>query len=116
MDAMALMQPDWKVKLSDIVFDHLDSLRDNPLVIIVATSATEGLVDIVHELKNRVDSVIAVLLDVASYGGRQAASDIARTLMWHGAQVYIVRKGEDLTAALDSRHTRVHPLTVQASS
>jgi uncharacterized protein (DUF58 family) len=110
LEALALMKGDWKTKLSEVVFQHLDSFRDNPLVIIVATSATDGMIDIVHQLKNRVDSVVVVLLDIASFQGRPSTIDNSRTLTWAGAQVYTVRKGEELAKALDSRTTRIHPL------
>lgn len=110
LETLALMKGDWKTKLSEVVLQHLDSFRDNPLVIIVATSATDGMVDIVHQLKNRVDSVVVVLLDIASFQGHPSTIDNSRTLTWAGAQVYTVRKGEELAKALDSRTTRIHPL------
>jgi len=114
MEAFALMKNDWKLNLYDIVAQNMDSFRDNPLVIIIATSATEGLMDVIRQLKNRVDSAVVVLLDAASFPGSHgpAAADISRTLTWAGAQVYIVRKGEELGKALDSKTTRLQPLLV----
>jgi uncharacterized protein (DUF58 family) len=112
LEVLALMKGDWKIKLNEVVSQHLDSFRDNPLVIIVATSATESLMDTVHQLKNRVDSVVVVLLDIASFQGRPATVDNSRALTWAGAQVYTIRKGEELVKALDSRTTRIHPLMV----
>ncbi|HEX9896827.1 MAG TPA: DUF58 domain-containing protein [Dehalococcoidales bacterium] len=112
LEVLALMKSDWKTKLNEIVSQHLDSFRDNPLVIIVATSMTEGLMDTVHQLKNRVDSLVVVLLDIDSFKGRPSGVDTSRTLIWAGAQVYTVRKDEELAKALDSRTTRIHPLMV----
>lgn len=110
LEKLALMKGDWKTQLNEVVLQHLDRFRDNPLVIIVATSATEGMLDIVHQLKNRVDSVVVVLLDIASFQGRPSTIDNSRILTWAGAQVYTVRQGEELAKALDSRTTRIHPL------
>jgi uncharacterized protein (DUF58 family) len=112
LEVLALMKGDWKTELNEVVSQHLDSFRDNPLVIIVATSATESLMETVHQLKNRADSVVVVLLDIASFQGRPSTLDNSRVLTWVGAQVYTVRKGEELTKALDSRTTRIHPLMV----
>lgn len=114
MEALAIMKNDWKLTLNDIVAQNLDSFRDNPLVIIIATSGTDGLMDLIRQLKNRVDSAVVVLLDAASFPGRRGptAADISRTLTWAGAQVYTVRKGEELGKALDSKTTRLQPLLV----
>lgn len=113
MAALALMKNDWKLTLNEVVAQNLDSFRDNPLVIIITTSAAEGLLDIVRQLKNRADSVVFVLLDAASYGRHgTAAADVSRTLTWSGGQVYTVRKGEELGKALDSKTTRLQPLLV----
>jgi uncharacterized protein (DUF58 family) len=112
LEVLALMKGDWKTELNEVVSQHLDSFRDNPLVIIVATSATESLMETVHQLKNRADSVVVVLLDIASFQGRPSTLDNSRVLTWVGAQVYTVRKGEELAKALDSRTTRIHPLMV----
>lgn len=109
---LALMKTGWKMTLSQTVLQNLDSIRDNPLVIIIATSATPNLMETIHQLKNRVDSVVVVLLDVASWGGRPLSTEIARTLTWSGAQVYTVRKSDELSQALDSKTSRRQPLLV----
>jgi len=114
MEALALIKNDWKITLNDLVAQNMDSFRDNPLVIIIATSGTEGLMDLIRQLKNRVDSAVVVLLDASSFPGHRgpAAVDVSRSLTWVGAQVYTVRKGEELGKALDSKTTRLQPLLV----
>lgn len=113
LEALALMKTDWNLKLKEIVSRYADNLRDNPLVIIIATSATEGLVEIVRQLKNKADSVIVVLLDIPSFKDQPSSLDTSRVLSWAGAQVYTIRKGEELAKALDSRTTHIHPLMGQ---
>ena len=110
LEKLAIIKADPKTKLNEVVSQHSDTFRDNPLVIIIATSLTENLMEIVHQLKNRIDSVVVVLIDIGSFKGRPSTVDISRTLILAGAQVYTVRKGEEIAKALDSRTTRIHPL------
>jgi len=114
MEALAVMKNDWRMSLNDIVAQNLDAFRDNPLVIIVATTGTDGIMDVIRQLRNRVDSAVVVLLDGASFLERRgpAAADVSRTLTLAGAQVYTVRKGEELSKTLDSKTTRLQPLLV----
>jgi uncharacterized protein (DUF58 family) len=112
LESLALTDGNREIKLNTVVSDNLDNFRDNPLVIIIATSASESLMETIHLLRNRANSVVVVLLDIVSFGGRQPAADVARGLTWVGAQVYNIRKDEDIAKALDSRTTHIHPLTV----
>jgi hypothetical protein len=52
---------------------------------------------------NRGVTVIVILLDSMSFGGKNPAADTARSLMAAGFHVYVVRRGQDIPAALDSR-------------
>lgn len=112
LEALALFKNDWKTTLNEVVVQRTDCFQDNPFIIMVATSATKDLMETVHLLKNRVDSVVVVLLDIASFRGRPSTFDSYRALTSVGAQVYTVRKGEEIAKALDSRTTRIHPLLV----
>jgi uncharacterized protein (DUF58 family) len=112
LEALALIKTDWNTTLYEVVSAHTDVFHDNPFVIIVSTSATKNIMETVHLLKNRIDSVVVVLLDIASFQGRSADIEIFRALTWVGAQIYMVRKGEEISKALDSRATHIHPLMV----
>lgn len=112
MESLALMKTGPQATLSEVVAENLDSFRDNPLVIAVATSVSETLLEAIHQMRNRVDSVVVVLLDITSFGGKQAFENVSRSLTWLGARVYTIRKDEEIARALDSRTTHIHPLTV----
>ncbi len=103
LEALALMKTEGTLKLNESVSHHLESFHDNPLVIIITTSASENLVETIHQLKNRVDSVEVILLDISSFGGRPLSTEVPRTLTWSGARVYTIRRGEELAKALDSK-------------
>jgi len=108
LETLALMKTDWKYTLNDAVTTNLNKLRDNPLVIIIATTTSAGLLETIHQLRNRVDSVVVILLDVASWKGTPVLSELGRTLALTGAQVYHVFKGDELTRALDSKASHLH--------
>jgi uncharacterized protein (DUF58 family) len=110
LGTLAFMKSDRKTKFNEVVLQHLESFRDNPLIIIVATSVTEALIDTIRQLKNRIDTVVVVMLDIASFQDKPSTVDNSRVLILAGVQVYTVRKGEELAKALDSRTTRIHPL------
>jgi uncharacterized protein (DUF58 family) len=112
MKALALMQADGKLTLGEAASPHLNSLRDNPLVIVIATSASENLTEVIHQLRNRVDSVVVILLDAASFGGHSSSTGISQTLTRSGTQVYTIRQGTELARALDSKATRLYPQLV----
>ncbi|MDD5190899.1 MAG: DUF58 domain-containing protein [Dehalococcoidales bacterium] len=112
LEKLALMKTDWRSTLKETVNKNLDDIRDNPLVIIIATTTSTGLIDTIRQLKNRVDAVVVILLDVASWQGSPILTDMQRTLTWTGAQVYMVHKGEKIATALDSKITHVHPYMV----
>ncbi len=112
LEKLALMKTDWKLTLNEIVASHLEEFRDNPLLIIVATTTSAGLMETVHLLRNRVDSVVVILIDVASWKGSSVLTDAGRRLAWTGAQVYTVYKGEELSRSLDSKITHLHAAVV----
>ncbi|MBI4180544.1 MAG: DUF58 domain-containing protein [Chloroflexi bacterium] len=112
LEALALIRTDPKLKLSELVSHNLDGFHDNPLVIIVATSTSENLVEIIHQLRNRVDSVVVILLDVADFGGRLSSTGVSRTLTWSGAQVYTITKRAELSKALDNKIRQLPQLLV----
>jgi len=112
LEKLALTETDWNGNLLEIVNNNLDKLRDNPLLIIIATTTSVNLPEVIRLLRRRVDTVVVILLDAASWTGNRMLTEMGRTLAWTGAQVYTVYKGDDLAKALDSKATHLHPVTV----
>jgi len=86
----------------------MELLRGDSIVIIVTPSVTGGLYDAARQLRNRVDTVVAVQFDVSSFGGDPGALNIARNLSAIGVQVYAIRQGDELASALDHRVSLLH--------
>jgi hypothetical protein len=47
--------------------------------------------------------VTVVLLDALSFGGEASAESTAHNLIANGLYVYVMRRGSEITRALDSR-------------
>ena len=56
-----------------------------------------------RQIKNRGAPVIVVLIDSASFSGTVGTVSVANSLVSSGFQVYVIRHGEELARALDSR-------------
>jgi len=108
LEALALMRATGEVPVGQLIREQMGHFGDNSVVIIVTPSATGRLVDATRQLKNRVESVVAVLLDAGSFGGDTGATNIARSLSLAGVQVYVVRQGDELARALDNRFSLLH--------
>ena len=96
LETLALMKTNKELTLSELSSYHLDSFRNNPLVIIIATSASESLVEVVSQLRNRVASMVVILVNATSFGGPPWSNQIAQTLIRSGAQVYTTGKDNNL--------------------
>jgi uncharacterized protein (DUF58 family) len=103
LETLALMKANRGPALSELSLYYLDSFRHNPLVIIIATSASENLAEVVAQLRNRVASMVVILVDAASFGGPPRSSQMAKTLIRSGAQVYTIGKGTNLVKVAEGR-------------
>jgi len=108
LKTLALMQTGRTLPLDNLLTSQLPSFRDNPLMIIVVTSATRNLLETIQRLRERTDMVVVICLDIAGWSGVSLAANLSPAITQLGAQVYYVRRGEELAAALDSKVTHKH--------
>ncbi len=108
LEALALVKATGETPVGQLISDRTEYLRGNSVVIVVTPSVTGGLVDSLRQLRNRVDSVVTVLLDAESFGGDTGVATAARNLSTTGVQVYVVRQGDELARALDNRVSILH--------
>jgi uncharacterized protein (DUF58 family) len=101
--ALALMKADGKVPIDDLLTFQAERFAAGSVVVVIMPSDNRNIAAPLRHTINRGVTVICVLLDSMSFGGRTAASDTARSLMSAGFHVYVVRRGRDIPAALDSR-------------
>lgn len=102
--ALAAVQPSGVVPLGSLITSQEERITQGSAVIIITAADFQSLNVPVRRLISRGIAVTVVLLDAASFGGKIAAADTARALNIEGAHVYMVRKGAELSRALDIRH------------
>jgi len=103
-EALARISAAGKEPVSHLISEEMDRFDRDSVVIIITPFVEDDLVTNIHALRNRGCLVVVILLDTASFGGRPSNLKTARNLSTAGAQVYIVRKGDDFARILDSRH------------
>ena len=103
LEGLALMKGTGTVPVGQFILQQMEHFSDDAVVIVITPSSTVQVVDRVCQLRNRVGSVAAVLLDAASFGGNTNAANAARSLSLAGVQVFIVRQGDKLGQVLDNR-------------
>jgi uncharacterized protein (DUF58 family) len=101
--ALALMKATGKIPVDNLLAFQAERFDTGSVVIVIMPSDNRGIAAPLRHAINRGVTVIAVLLDSLSFGGRTTAADTARGLMSAGFHVYVVRRGQDIPVALDSR-------------
>jgi uncharacterized protein (DUF58 family) len=103
LQALALMKADGKVPIDDLLTFQAERFAAGSVVVIIMTSDNRNIAALLRHSINRGVTIIVVLLDSMSFGGKTPAADTAHNLMATGFHVYVVRRGQDIPAALDSR-------------
>ena len=103
-EALARIQAAGKESVSHLISEEMDRFDRDSVVIVITPSIEEDLIMNVHALRNRGCLVVMILLDSAGFGGKTVNLKTARDLSLAGAQVYIIKKGDDIARILDSRH------------
>ncbi len=105
MESLALIGARGHTPLGQVLSDHTSDFKDDPVIVIIATSASRQLMEAVRTLKSQVEAVVVVLLDASSFGYPHTPLNSAHGLSMLGAQVYHVRSGDEVAKALDSQST-----------
>lgn len=103
LEALALIKATGKVSVSQLISEQMERLKGDSMVVIISPSPTGQLVDIIRQLRNRVSSVVVVLLDAASFGGDTDATEMVHPFSAMGVQVYVVQQGDELARVLSDR-------------
>ncbi|MBI2836405.1 MAG: DUF58 domain-containing protein [Chloroflexi bacterium] len=103
LEALALVQPNGQVPVDRFVASCAQQMGSDATAVIVSPAAAPLLGEAARQLRIRRNAVGVVWLDRASFGGAAGPPNIARNLSLLGIHMHIVRKGDDLALALDSR-------------
>jgi uncharacterized protein (DUF58 family) len=103
LSALALMKASGKVPLDDLLTFQSERFITGSVVCIIMPSDNRNIAASVRSMVNRGVTVVVVLLDSMSFGGKNSAAGTGRALVNAGAHIYVVRRGQDIPVALDSR-------------
>lgn len=102
--ALAMLKPAGDVHLENLITSQEERIASGSAVIVISPADYTRLGNPLRRLLNRSSAVTAILLDAVSFGGKIAAAETARALTAAHVNVYVVRKGMELSRALDVRH------------
>ncbi len=103
LEALALMKATGEVPIEQLISQEAEHFGSNSVIIVITPSISERMVAPLRQVKSRGTPVIVILLDSASFGGTVSTLNAISILISSGFQVYVVRHGEELARALDSR-------------
>ena len=109
LKALALMKASGEQPIADLLADEADRFDEGSSLIVIMPSHRPAITATLRRIVDRGGVVGVILLDSESFGGPAdtagaGADRIARSLGAYGIQAYIVRRGDRLAEALDSRH------------
>ena len=103
LEALALMKATGEVPIEQLISQEIERFGAGSVIIVITPSASQRITATLRHVKNRGAPVVAILLDSVSFGGTVSAVNAASSLVLSGLQVYVIRRGEELARALDSR-------------
>ena len=103
LKALALMKATGEVPIDQLISREIERFGNDSVVIVITPSAGERVTASLRHVKSGGVPVVGILLDSSSVGGEVSAVNASGSLVSSGLQVYVIRHGEELARALDSR-------------
>ena len=101
--SLAVMKAEGEVPLEALLASQMDRFEAGSVALVIMPSGKQNVIAPLRQLKNRGLIVTVVLFDTSSFGGEAGAEDSVRSLIANGMHVYVMRRGAEITRALDSR-------------
>lgn len=103
LEALAFMKASGEVPIDHLLSSEIERFGVDSAVIVITPNAIEQTMASLRHLRRRCATVVAILHDPVSFGGKTSAVKAARGLIASGIHVYVIRRGDELVRALDSR-------------
>jgi uncharacterized protein (DUF58 family) len=103
MRSLALVMPGGEVTVDALLLSQEERFDIGSAVIVITASDIKRVGPVLRRIVKRGTTVTAILLDAISFGGQISAAETARGLVASGVHAYIVRRGANISRALDSR-------------
>lgn len=109
LETLTLSKTEGTDALADVLVNNARQFgRSASLVVVTSSTATEW-VSVLRELRSRGLNIVVVLIDPASFGGKQALDEVVMKLAATGIPAYLVRRGDLLSYALSRPITMNDP-------
>ncbi len=101
--ALATMRAAGKASIEQLIASEASRFDLNSMSVVITPAWNERMVSALLQIRRQQGVVVAILLDSRSFGANRGTPSIPASLMQNGVQVYIIKKGDNLSAILDSR-------------
>jgi len=100
LETLTLSKTEGDDALAEVLVKHARQLgRSASLLIVTSSTATEWI-SVLRQLRSGGLNIVVVLVDPASFGGKQALDEAVIKLVSVGIPAYVVRRGDRLSHAL----------------
>jgi uncharacterized protein (DUF58 family) len=97
LETLAVIRAGGQVPVEQLIWNEIGRFGGDSTIIVITPTTSEQIAAPLHNLRNRGNMVIAILLDSSSFGGMVSSANVARGLILGGAQVHIIRRGDGLS-------------------
>jgi uncharacterized protein (DUF58 family) len=102
LEELALVQAVGEESIGESILDPGQFGSEHCTVIVITPEADETVIEALRKIKNYGYTVVVVFIDALTFGGQLSPEYAVHSLGSAGIQSYIVRKGDNLSKALDS--------------
>ncbi|HSW57271.1 MAG TPA: DUF58 domain-containing protein [Dehalococcoidales bacterium] len=101
--ALSEMNAGGSVPVEQILINEASRFDLHALTFVITPAWNDRLVRTLLQIKKQQGVLVAILLDTGTFGVKRGLTSIPYTLQSNGVQVYVVKSGDNLNMALDSR-------------
>jgi uncharacterized protein (DUF58 family) len=102
LETLAVLRPEGEMPLWGLISSQLSHLARGSTIVIITPSSDKRMMTVVMELIQRGLMPVVVLIDQASFGGDNSATELETRLVNHGILSFVVREGDDLKNKLET--------------
>jgi uncharacterized protein (DUF58 family) len=103
MLALALMKAEGDVPMETLLASQAERFEAGSAIVVIMPPGSREVLVPLRRAMNYGVIVTVILLDAASFGGPTDEENMAYSMIISGLHVYIMRRGSEITRALDSR-------------
>ncbi len=103
LSALALMKAEGEVPMETLLASQAERFEAGSVVVVIMPALSREVIAPLRRLLHHGVIVTVILLDPQSFGDQTGAESLARSLAASGLYVHVMRRGSEISRALDSR-------------